>query len=125
MDESGLARSRCWRAALGSLSVAAAHARHFRLAPQLLWARCPCCVETFTVTPAERCDLHQLIGARHAELAILLGELKAPASVPEGAALAPASAQLESARLFEARQELRRFLMERAGRDSFLMRRSV
>ena len=77
------------------------------------------------MTPTELSNLHRFIEAMYAELAIMFGELKAEASGAEGAAFEPTGPQLELARLFEVQDELRRFLTERAGRDSFRMRRSV
>ena len=77
------------------------------------------------MTLTELSDLHRFIEAFYAELAIMFGDLKAAASGAEGVALAPPDIQLESARLFAVQDELRRFLTERAGRDSFLIRRSV
>ncbi len=77
------------------------------------------------MTLTELSDLHRFIEALHAELAIMFGDLKLAATGAEGVALAPAGTKLESARLLEVRDELRQFLIERAGQDSFLMRRSV
>ena len=76
------------------------------------------------MTPTELSDLRRFVEALYDELAIMFGDLKAAASGAEGVALAPAGTKLESVRLFEVRDELRNFLIERAGQDSFLMRRS-
>ncbi len=77
------------------------------------------------MTPTELTDLHRFIEALYAELSAMFGELQLAALGGDGGALAPTGTHLELARLFELRDELRRFLSERTGQDSFLLRRSV
>lgn len=77
------------------------------------------------MTPTELSNLRRFIEALHAELAIMFGELKAEVSSAEGVALTSAGIQLETARLLEVQGELRRFLTERAGPESFRIRRYV